>query len=91
KVVRGGNAEASGIRGGDPSNPVRYGQSIIYLGGDIIVSVDNQPVSSISDLFSALEDTKPGQAIPVQIARGSSRLETLQVKLDERPKGLTWS
>ncbi len=89
KVTRGGNADKVGIRGGNPSNPVRYGQSIIYLGGDIIVSVNKSPVSSIADLFSALEDTKPGEKVPVSFVRGS-RTETVEVTLDNRPKGLKW-
>ena len=89
KVTRGGNADKVGIRGGNPSNPVRYGQSIIYLGGDIIVSVNKAPVASIADLFSALEDTKPGEKVPVEFIRGS-RTEKVEVTLDKRPKGLKW-
>lgn len=89
KVVRGGNADRVGIRGGDTSRPVRYGRSIIYLGGDIIVAVDGAPVTSIADLFSALEDTKPGQTVPIGIQRGNSTME-LHIKLDKRPQGLKW-
>ena len=89
KAIVGGNAASVGIRGGDISRPVRYGQSIIYLGGDIIVTVDKTPVASIADLFASLEDTHPGEVIPVVVRRGDRRL-TYDVKLDKRPKGLSW-
>lgn len=90
RVDRGGNAAAAGIVGGDTSKPVRYGQSVIYLGGDIIVGVNKYPVATISDLFSALEDTRPGQTVPVQIVKHNGRSETVAVALDSRPKGLAF-
>lgn len=60
KVERGSNAYKAGIRGGDTGNPVQYGKSIIYFGGDIIVKVDGFDIATLADLFSALEDNKPG-------------------------------
>ncbi len=89
RVIPGGNAEAAGIRGGDPENPVRYGQSIIYFGGDIIVAVNGLPVASIGDYFTALERTRPGETVPVDVLRDGRRL-SLSVTLDHRPTGLTW-
>ncbi len=89
KVVKGGNAERAGIQGGDTSNPVRYGRSIIYFGGDVIVEVDGSEVTSLSDLFSALEDTKPGDIVTVEVMRGRQR-KSFQLELTERPDGLSW-
>ncbi|HUX22203.1 MAG TPA: PDZ domain-containing protein, partial [Spirochaetia bacterium] len=89
KVARGGNADKVGIRGGNSADPVRYGQSIIYLGGDIVVSVNHSAVASIADLFSALEDTKPGEKVSVSFVRGT-RTETVEVTLNKRPQGLKW-
>jgi len=63
RVIEGGNAEKAGIRGG--RTPVRYGRSTIYLGGDIIVEVDGMEVGSLADLYSALEDNKPGERVSV--------------------------
>jgi S1-C subfamily serine protease len=89
RVVENGNADAAGIRGGDPDRGVRYGRSIIYFGGDIIVEVNGMKTSTLSDLFSALEDTRPGDQVEVKIIRGRSN-RTLTLTLSERPEGLEW-
>jgi S1-C subfamily serine protease len=89
KVVRGGNAEKAGIRGGDLSNPVRYGRSIIYFGGDIIVEVDGMEVKNLTDLFSSLEDNAPGEKIEVVVIRNGRR-RSFEVELAERPSELEW-
>jgi len=89
KVTRGGNADQAGLRGGDQNNPVRYGRSIIYFGGDIIVEVDGMKVATLSDLFSALEDNKPEETVEVVVLRDGRR-KSFQVELVERPSELEW-
>jgi S1-C subfamily serine protease len=79
----GGNAESSGIKGGE--TPVRYGRSIIYIGGDIITEVDGMAIENLSDLYSSLEDKKPGQTVSVKVLR-NSKYVIIKVKLSERPK-----
>ncbi len=69
---KGGNADRGGIRGG--SNSVRYGQSIFNIGGDVIVSVDGMAVASIADLYSSLEDNKPGETVKVEYYRGGKKI-----------------
>jgi len=87
EVTPGSQAEQAGLKGG--KEPVRYGRSVFYLGGDIIVEVDKMPVSSLYDLLGALEDNKPGEAVEVKIIR-NRRPQSLTVKLSERPKNLEW-
>ncbi|HEC61624.1 MAG TPA: trypsin-like serine protease, partial [bacterium] len=65
KVDAGSTAEKAGLRGG--SNAVRYGRSIIYLGGDIIIEVDRLEITSLYDLLGALEDNKPGEMVEVKV------------------------
>lgn len=89
KVAAGSTADEAGLRGGDRSNPVRYGNSIIYFGGDIIIGVDGMQVGTISDLFSALEDNQPGEVVEVKIIR-NGRERTLSIELAERPTELEW-
>lgn len=89
KVYEGSNADKAGIKGGSRNNAVSYGSTVIQLGGDIIVGVDNEPVASLADLFSALEDNKPGETVPVEIIRGRKR-RTINVTLSERPERLPW-
>lgn len=89
EVVPGGNADAAGLRGGSRSNAVRYGRTIIYLGGDIIVEVDGTPVSSIANLYEALEDNRPGETVRVAYIRGRRRAE-VDIVLSERPERFQW-
>ncbi|GAB1433448.1 trypsin-like peptidase domain-containing protein [Spirochaetota bacterium] len=80
-LKKGSNADRAGIRGG--STPVRYYQSVFNVGGDIIVSVDGMTVSSLADLYSALEDNKPGEDVIVEYYRASKKM-SISVKLSDR-------
>lgn len=80
-----GNAQEAGIRGGSRDRAVRYGNTIIYLGGDVIVEVDGTVTHSIAQLYEALEDNKPGDVVRVVYYRGSRRREIL-VTLSQRPE-----
>ncbi len=87
KLKKDGNAQEAGIRSGDPDRPVQYGRSIIYLGGDIIVGVDGLKVDTLEDLFTALEDNKPGETVEVKLIRGKKSITT-SVVLSVRPEEL---
>jgi S1-C subfamily serine protease len=86
RTKRNGLAEQAGIRQG--SEPVRYGSNVIYLGGDIITSVDGMKVDTLADLYSALEDNKPGEKIAVEILRGDKAAK-LEITLADREEVLT--
>jgi S1-C subfamily serine protease len=62
---------------------VRYGSNVIYLGGDIITSVDGMKIETLADLFSALEDNKPGERVAVELLRGG-RTVKLEIILADR-------
>jgi len=81
RTRRNGLAERAGIRQG--SDPVNYGRSVIYLGGDIITSVNGMKTNTLADLYSALEACKPGDIVKVEILRGSTA-STLDVTLADR-------
>lgn len=83
KLSENSNAAEAGIRGGDLNNPVQYGRSIIYFGGDIITEVDGVEINSLADLFTALEDNKPGEIVVVKLLRGKKEIDT-KVILAER-------
>lgn len=80
KVQKGGNADEAGIVAG--TEAARYGQSIIYLGGDVITKIDNIQVSSIADYYSALESKKPGDKVSVTVHK-NRKDRTLTVTLSE--------
>lgn len=85
QVNPGSNAAEAGIQGGSQQNAIRYGRNtIIYLGGDVITEVNDLPIESTADLYSALEETKPGQTVKVVVDRRGRRRE-FSVVLSERP------
>jgi S1-C subfamily serine protease len=81
RTRRGGLADKAGLKQG--GEPVQYGRSTIYLGGDIITSVEGMKIASFSDLYSALEHSKPGDKVKVGILRGGTSL-TLEIPLADR-------
>jgi len=85
KLLDNGNAHKAGLKGG--SKAVRYGRSIIYLGGDIIVELDGQEISTYTDMFSALEDNKPDESVSISYIR-KGKLYKSKIKLIQRPENL---
>jgi S1-C subfamily serine protease len=85
RTRQGGFAEKAGIRAG--TEPVRYGSSVIYLGGDVITTVDGVNIETLADLYSALEDNKPGDRVAVEILRGARTIK-LEVQLVDREEVL---
>jgi S1-C subfamily serine protease len=53
-------------------------------GGDVIVSVDGQPVPSVERLVDLIASKKPGDKIDLGVVRGNSRAH-LDVKLGRQP------
>ncbi|MDR2314571.1 MAG: trypsin-like peptidase domain-containing protein [Spirochaetaceae bacterium] len=85
RTKRNGLAERAGIRQG--SEPVRYGSSVIYLGGDILIMADNMKVSTLADLYAALEDNKPGDQVEVEVIRAGKPVR-LRLSLANREEVL---
>ncbi|MCL2765784.1 MAG: trypsin-like peptidase domain-containing protein [Treponema sp.] len=81
RTRRGGLAERAGLRQG--ADPVQYGRSVIYLGGDIITSVNNIKTNTLADLYASLEACKPGDTVDVEIIRGG-QTQTLRITLADR-------
>lgn len=85
QTKKGGFAERAGIRQG--TEPVRYGNSVIYLGGDIITMVDGIKITRLADLYSALEDNKPGDKVNIEINRNGKTIP-LTITLADREQVL---
>ena len=81
RTRKNGLAEKAGLRQG--SEPVQYGRSVIYLGGDIITAVNGMKTNTLADLYSSLEACKPGDKVKVEIIRGGSK-STLEITLTDR-------
>ena len=82
EVVKGGNAEAAGLKGG--SEAAYYGsrRDIIYIGGDVITQIDDIAVTSLADYYSALESKRAGDVVTVVVRRNRKNV-TLKIKLVE--------
>jgi S1-C subfamily serine protease len=72
----------AGLRGGRQAYLV--GNSMMILGGDILVEVDGQPIDSKPQLDRIIDNKKPGEVVTVKIYR-QSRPMTLRVPLIESP------
>ncbi|MEN6477255.1 MAG: trypsin-like peptidase domain-containing protein [Rectinema sp.] len=80
-VSRGANAEKAGLRGG--AKAVRYGNTVFNVGGDIVTNIDGRNIGTIADLYSALEDNKPGEKVWVEYWRDGKKAKA-QIVLSER-------
>ncbi|HYL84143.1 MAG TPA: trypsin-like peptidase domain-containing protein [Candidatus Angelobacter sp.] len=79
-VTKGGPAAAAGIHGGD--RIAQAGMTRFYIGGDVIVAIDNQKVASQFDVNLVLNHRRPGDTVNVTVYRGGKKME-IPVKLGE--------
>lgn len=83
-IINGGSAQKAGIRGGNKY--IYSGNYKVPIGGDVIVGIDNEKITTLQDLSSYLEANKDvGETVLVRIARGN-KIYTVNVKLQARPK-----
>jgi len=82
EVVKGGPAERAGLRGGD--RQVQVGNSLIMVGGDVIVGIDGEKVMSSDDLIRMIRDHRPGDRVALKVLR-KGRFLHVNVTLGERP------
>ena len=72
KTVPSGAADKAGLRGG--KERAYLGNTEIYLGGDLIVGLDDQPVSSPQDLAEIMNRHEVGDSVVVTFLRGQRKL-----------------
>ncbi len=82
EVVKGGKAEAAGLKGGTEAAYYGSRRDIIYIGGDVITQIDDIAVSSLADYYSALESKRAGDTVTVVVRRNKKNV-TLKIKLVE--------
>lgn len=85
EVGNNSNAKRDGLKGG--TKQVRYGfgrnASVFYLGGDIIIAINGQPVKQFSDYYSILEDKRPNDTVELIVLR-NNREQKLRIRLAAR-------
>ena len=73
RVLPGGAAERAGLKGG--TQRAYMGNTPVMLGGDLIVGVDGQEITTPQDLSAALNAHRAGDTVTVTIYRGRRRLD----------------
>jgi putative serine protease PepD len=82
EVMKGGPVDRAGLKGGH--RRVRVGNSMILVGGDVIVEVDEEKVMSSDDLVRMVRDRRPGDQVKLKVLRNGKFLR-VTVTLDEKP------
>jgi S1-C subfamily serine protease len=72
RVLPGGAAERAGLKGG--TQRAYMGFTPIVLGGDLIVAIDGQPITTGQDLSNAVNEHHAGDTVTVTVVRGQRRL-----------------
>jgi len=81
-VYRNSGAASAGLRPATVRESV-YGLSLQQI-GDVILTVNGKKVANTDDLQNALQDTKPGETVDVEVFRQGKRV-SVPVRLSERP------
>jgi 2-alkenal reductase len=83
EVIENGPAEKAGLVGA--SEQAEVDGRLTTLGGDVVIAVDGQSVSSFDDLmvYVAL-NKRPGDTITLTVLRGGEQIE-VQIELEARP------
>jgi S1-C subfamily serine protease len=72
KVIPGGAAERAGLHGG--AQQAYLGNTPIYLGGDLIVGIDNERVTSPQDISEIMDRHQAGDSVTVTFYRGPRKM-----------------
>lgn len=83
EVTPGGPADKAGLRGA--TKQAQIGNFLHPLGGDIILQIDQTPISTADELIKYLRERKIGETITLKIIRNGKSQE-VKVTLQERPK-----
>jgi len=82
-VIRGSPADKAGIQGSQRSVTIDGAQ--VKVGGDVIIAIDNQPVTGMDSVIDYLLNKRPGDKVTLTVLRDGKQKE-ITVTLGERPK-----
>lgn len=81
QVIAGGNAEKAGLKGG--TEKALYGDSTIYLSGDVIVEINGKQINGYADYFLSLFGSESGETVEITVYR-NGRYVVLDTTLVEQ-------
>jgi len=73
QAVPGGSADRAGLRGG--SERAQLGNTLIMIGGDLVVAIDGEKIESQQILAQIMNKHRAGDTVKVTIFRGNKQLE----------------
>lgn len=82
RVLPGGAADKAGLHGG--TQRAYQGNIPVMLGGDLIVGMDGEEITSPQDLSAIMNSHRAGDTVTVTIYRGRKRMEVKVVLGDAR-------
>jgi S1-C subfamily serine protease len=88
RVLPGGASEKAGLRGGNQK--AYQGNTPVMLGGDLIVAMDGDEITSPQDLSAAMNSHRAGDVVTVTIFRGRKKMDikvTLGDAKDQQGRG----
>jgi len=80
RVMPGGAADKAGLKGG--TQRAYQGNTPVMLGGDLIVGMDGQEITSPQDLSAVMNSHRAGDEVTVTIFRGRKKMD-LKVQLGD--------
>jgi S1-C subfamily serine protease len=80
RVLPGGAAEKAGLKGG--TQRMYQGNTPVMLGGDLIVAMDGQEITTPQDLSAAMNSHRAGDDVTLTVFRGQKKL-SVKVKLGD--------
>ena len=83
EVAPGGPADKAGLKGG--TRQVQVGNTLLVIGGDIIVRADETEITTAEDIIRYVREKKIGDVIHLRIHR-DGKFREVKIKLQERPK-----
>lgn len=81
-IVDGGPADLAGMRGS--TDTVEVDGVPVPVGGDVVLAVNGEPISSFDDLLFQVVMSEPGQTLELSLMRNGEKIE-LSVQLAPRP------
>jgi S1-C subfamily serine protease len=80
QVIPGGSADRAGLRGG--TERAYLGNTLIMLGGDLIVAIDGEKIEDEDTLAQIMNDHRAGDTVKITIYRGKGKMD-VDVSLGE--------
>jgi len=90
EVIRGTPASKAGLHGGNQKSQTNYlGICPVTTGGDVILAINDEPVSSFDDILVYLEYyASPGDIVKLDVLRDKQTM-TVEVTLAPRPEQIS--